>query len=65
MDIWEKLYNEAKVLYNPHEVSPFVYAEHVVCALEAEDGQVFTGYCFFACFRVASIRLMPLSLLTS
>jgi len=33
--------------------------------LEAEDGQVFTGYCFFACFRVASIRLMPLSLLTS
>lgn len=27
MDIWEKLYNEAKVLYNPHEVSPFIYAE--------------------------------------
>lgn len=48
MDIWEQLYNEAKILYNPHEVSPFVYAEHVVCALEAEDGQIFTGYCFEA-----------------
>lgn len=48
MDIWEKLYNEARSLYDPHEVSPFIYAQHVVCALEAEDGQVFTGYCFEA-----------------
>lgn len=48
MDIWETLYEEAKGLYNPHEVSPFIYAQHVVCALEAEDGQIFTGYCFEA-----------------
>lgn len=48
MDIWEKLYDEAKCLYDPHEVSPFIYAQHVVCALEAEDGQLFTGYCFEA-----------------
>lgn len=48
MDIWEKLHDEAKCLYNPHEVSPFIYAQHVVCALEAEDGQIFTGYCFEA-----------------
>ena len=32
MDIWEKLYKEAKEQYHPEEVSPFVYAHHVVCA---------------------------------
>lgn len=48
MDIWEKLFDSAKNLYNPHEVSPFVYAEHVVCALEAENGEIYTGYCFEA-----------------
>ena len=29
MDIWEKMYEEAKEHYNPHEVSPFVSANHV------------------------------------
>lgn len=24
MDIWEKMYEEAQKLYNPHEVSDFV-----------------------------------------
>ncbi len=43
MDIWEKMYEEAQKLYNPHEVSDFVYANHVVAAVEAEDGQIFTG----------------------
>ena len=32
-------------MYNPHEVSDFVYANHVVAAVEAEDGQLFTGFC--------------------
>ena len=36
---------EAQKLYNPHEVSDFVYANHVVAAVEAEDGQIFTGFC--------------------
>ena len=35
MDIWEKMYEEAQKLYNPHEVSDFVYANHVVAAVEA------------------------------
>ena len=39
MDIWEKMYEEAQKLYNPHEVSDFVYANHVVAAVEAEDGK--------------------------
>ncbi|VMX74787.1 cytidine/deoxycytidylate deaminase [Streptococcus pneumoniae] len=45
MDIWEKMYEEAQKLYNPHEVSDFVYANHVVAAVEAGDGQIFTGFC--------------------
>lgn len=45
MDIWEKLYNAAKKEYHPVEVSPFIDAHHVVCAIEAEDGQIFTGFC--------------------
>ena len=45
MDTWEKMYEEARTLYNPHEVSDFVYANHVVAAVEAEDGQIFTGFC--------------------
>ena len=32
MDIWEKLYLAAKEQYHPEDVSPFIYAHHVVCA---------------------------------
>ena len=45
MDIWNEMYEKAKGLYNPHEVSPFIYAHHVVAAIEAEDGQIYTGFC--------------------
>lgn len=45
MDIWGKMYQQAKLLYRPHEVSDFVYANHVVAAVEAENGQIFTGFC--------------------
>lgn len=38
MDIWEKLYEAAKNDYNPHYVTPFIYSNHVVAAIEAEDG---------------------------
>lgn len=48
MDIWDQLYAAAKPLYNPHEVSDFVYANHVVAAVEAADGQIFTGFCMEA-----------------
>lgn len=48
MDIWETLYCEAKKHYRPHEVSPFVYSNHVVAAIEAADGQIYTGFCFEA-----------------
>ena len=45
MDIWEKLYQAAKKEYHPEEVSPFIDAHHVVCAIEAENGDIFTGFC--------------------
>lgn len=48
MATWQELYEQSKDLYRPHEVSPFIYSHHVVAALEAEDGQVFTGVCFEA-----------------
>lgn len=55
MDIWEKLYLRADELYNPHEVSPFVYANHVVCALESENGEIYTGVCIEACSGVMNL----------
>lgn len=45
MDIWEKLYNEAKKHYNPHDLSPFFYSNHVSCAIEAENGEIYHGFC--------------------
>lgn len=55
MDIWEKLYEAAKVEYHPGEVSPFIYAHHVVCALEAENGEIFTGFCIEGCSGVMNL----------
>ena len=45
MDIWERLYLAAKKEYHPEEVSPFIDAHHVVCAIEAQDGSIYTGFC--------------------
>lgn len=55
MDIWEKLYLQAKEQYHPQDVSPFVYAHHVVCALESENGEIFTGFCIESCSGVMSL----------
>ena len=45
MDIWEKMYEKAKNVYHPEEVSPFIMAHHVVAAVESESGEIFTGFC--------------------
>lgn len=55
MDIWEQLYTRAKEQYRPEEVSPFVYAHHVVCALESESGEIFTGFCIESCGGVMNL----------
>lgn len=45
MDIWDKLIEEAKKVYHPEEISPFICAHHVACALEAENGEIYSGFC--------------------
>lgn len=45
MDIWEKMYNKAKLEYHPEEISPFISAHHVVAAVESEEGEIYTGFC--------------------
>lgn len=55
MDIWEKLYMTAKEQYHPRDVSPFVYAHHVVCALETQSGDIFTGFCIESCSGVMNL----------
>ena len=55
MDIWEILYERAAAQYHPREVTPFVYANHVVCALESESGEIFTGVCIESCSGVMNL----------
>ena len=65
IDIWQKLYETAKKEYHPEEVSPFIMTHHVVCAIEAENGEIFTGFCIEGCSgvinlcaeRVAALRM--------
>lgn len=55
MDIWEELYERAKNEYHPEDVSPFIYAHHVVCALESENGEIYTGFCIESCCGVMDL----------
>lgn len=41
----EKTLLWSKKQYKPREVSPFVYAHHVVCAIEAGNGEIYRGFC--------------------
>ena len=55
MDIWERMYEKAKEQYHPEEVAPFIYAHNVVCAIEAENGDIYTGFCIESCSGVMNI----------
>ncbi len=55
MDIWEELYRRAEKEYRPENVSAFIQARHVVCALESEDGTIYTGFCIEACSGVMNL----------
>lgn len=55
MDIWERLYVKAKEQYHPEDISPFLYAHHVVCALESENGEIYTGFCIEGCSGVMNL----------
>ena len=55
MDIWEVLYKKAAEQYHPEDITPVVCAHHVVCALEAENGEIFVGFCIEACSGVMNL----------
>ena len=55
MDIWSRLYEAARAQYHPGEVTPFLYAHHVVCALESDDGRIFTDFCIESCSGVLDL----------
>lgn len=63
MDIWERLYEAAAKEYHPEDVSPFVYAHHVVCALEADNGEIYTGFCIESCSGVMNLCAERVALL--
>ena len=54
MDIWQRLYEAARELYRPED-TPFIESRHVVCALEAEDGTIYTGFNIDACSGVMNL----------
>lgn len=54
-DVREKMYEAAREQYHPEELSPFVYAHHVVCAPEAGNGEIFTGFCIESCSGVMNL----------
>ena len=55
MDIWETLYQRAKPLYHPEKPTPFLFTHHVVCALESENGEIYTGFCIESCCGVMDL----------
>lgn len=55
LDIWDELYRRAAAEYHPQEVTPFVYAHHVVCALESGNGEIYTGFCVESCGGVLDL----------
>ena len=44
-NIWDTLYEEAKKVLNPREISKFIEAGGVAAAIEAGSGKIYTGIC--------------------
>lgn len=49
MDIWEKLYNEARRVQNRRVLSPFIEAGGVAAALLTKAGNIYVGVCIDTC----------------
>lgn len=45
MDIWEKLYNEARKVQNGRMISPFIEAGGVAAAILTGKGNIYVGVC--------------------
>ncbi len=67
MDIWKELIERARELYHPEDITPFITVSHVVCALEAENGEIYTGVNIESCCGVMDLcaeRVAALKMLT-
>lgn len=49
MDIWEKLYIEAKKVQNGRTISPFIDAGGVAAAILTKSGNIYVGVCIDTC----------------
>ena len=49
MDIWEKLYSEARCVQNGRIISPFMEAGGVAAAVLAKSGNIYVGVCIDTC----------------
>ena len=47
--IWEEMYNAAKAVLNPRQVSEFVSAGEVSAAVLSKSGRIYTGVCIDTC----------------
>lgn len=45
MDIWNKLYNEARKVQNDRRISPFIDAGGVAAAILTKTGNIYVGVC--------------------
>ena len=43
--IWEELYQAAKAVQNPRDISERIYAGGVAAAIESASGRIYTGVC--------------------
>lgn len=43
--IWKELYEKAKLVLNPREISPFINAGGVAAAILTDKGNVYVGVC--------------------
>lgn len=49
MDIWEKLYREAKRVQNGRVISPFMEAGGVAAVVLTKSGNIYVGVCIDTC----------------
>ena len=50
-----KIIQCSKRLVPPTVYFAFIYSHHVVCAIEAENGDIYTGFCIRSCSGVANL----------
>lgn len=47
--IWEEMYNAAKAVISPREISEYVTAGEVSAAILSKSGRIYTGVCVDTC----------------